>query len=255
MKCRRGFTLIEVLVVAAIVAVLIAILLPSLGKARAVARRTICAANLRQLGIAAAAYLDVNEGRYWPYYSDQGVPTAGRLWWFGFEAGGPGAAGVMNRPLDKSMAPLGPYTGNLANLIQCPDFPYYDGNYFPKFNQRAASYGYNVQFIGPAGGQTATRRTFSQRAADVFLFADGVQFDFGTTFNEGHYLRYTAGASSPSGYAHFRHTFGGVPIAQVLFLDGHVDGDRFVGPGFKKVDGKPTGNLRNGDKTKAIYGF
>lgn len=45
---RRGFTLIEVLVVVAIIALLVAILLPSLSRARENARATVCATNIRQ---------------------------------------------------------------------------------------------------------------------------------------------------------------------------------------------------------------
>ena len=52
----RGFTLIELLVVVAIIALLIAILLPSLGKARELARRTTCASNLSSQGKGFATY-------------------------------------------------------------------------------------------------------------------------------------------------------------------------------------------------------
>jgi len=56
MSARRGFTLIELLVVVAIIALLIAILLPSLSRARDMAKRTTCATNLKGQGGSFAVY-------------------------------------------------------------------------------------------------------------------------------------------------------------------------------------------------------
>ena len=53
---KGGFSLIELLVVIAILALLLAILSPALTEARHRARRTVCAANLRQVGVAIHLY-------------------------------------------------------------------------------------------------------------------------------------------------------------------------------------------------------
>lgn len=53
---RRGFSLIELLVVISIVALLVAILLPALSNAREQAYRIQCASNLRQMGISLMLY-------------------------------------------------------------------------------------------------------------------------------------------------------------------------------------------------------
>lgn len=63
---RRGFTLLELLVVVAVTSVLMSILIPSLSVARERARQLTCAARLKQWGIAFSCYEAESHG-YWPH--------------------------------------------------------------------------------------------------------------------------------------------------------------------------------------------
>ena len=70
---RRGFSLIELLVVIGIIAILLALLFPALSNAQGHARVVACQSNMRQLGQAMFIYANENHGWLIPMIDD---PTA-----------------------------------------------------------------------------------------------------------------------------------------------------------------------------------
>lgn len=80
-RINRAFTLLELLLVVAIIAILAALIFPALGSARERAQVIQCRNNLRQQGIALAAY--ASDHRQFPYaWFDAPTMPTGQFSWF-----------------------------------------------------------------------------------------------------------------------------------------------------------------------------
>jgi prepilin-type N-terminal cleavage/methylation domain-containing protein/prepilin-type processing-associated H-X9-DG protein len=120
---RRGFTLVELLVVIGIIALLIGILMPALSAAKSQANKLKCQSNMRTIGQTMLIYAGDNHGRVPRDYNYDQQYKDGHIFWA--EAFAPSFDKHFPIFTDLSSArdkAMGPYLAKIA-VYQCPSSP------------------------------------------------------------------------------------------------------------------------------------
>lgn len=151
---QPAFTLIELLVVVAIIALLIAILVPALGRAKGIARDTVCKSNARQMALGFLTYAS-SYNNFTPPATElpdktldptgQTSPTWHvRIWDF-----------IMTRPYSiNDMS--SPYTYLVGTIFECPQAiyknPFSDTDGYITTDHRDNGYAMNISTSGTIAG-------------------------------------------------------------------------------------------------------
>jgi len=167
---RKGFTLIELVVVVAVAALLLGILMPALGRARRAGRRTVCLSRLRQMVVAANVYLSNNDD-YYPLAGHMDFNDLGSWYeWDFFKKFEYGQlklcrCGYLWQDLQITEIQQCPsFTGN-ANSV---------GDPFTGYNYNASYIGgFTVVVSGTLKGMKSSTAAELRRPSNIAIFGDG----------------------------------------------------------------------------------
>jgi len=147
-----AFSLLELLVVIAVISLLLSVMLPSLGRAKHLAKQAVCASNLRQIAFSMEYYLDANDRTY-PCAEDP-ISTDPFYWlWMGR-----GWRGLVGPYIQEGI------DGDNPSVLVCPDDP--DG----QVKYESTSYAYSMCFYHSnqqIDGTSAVADTYSNPQPSV----------------------------------------------------------------------------------------
>jgi prepilin-type N-terminal cleavage/methylation domain-containing protein/prepilin-type processing-associated H-X9-DG protein len=115
---RRGFTLVELLVVIGVIALLSAILLPVFGRVRETGRRTACTSNMKQLALAFQQYANDASDRL-PGATDAPAGVNQNGGWIWYSRFGSGQGQTNAAVFDVTKGTLFPYV-KATGVYLCP---------------------------------------------------------------------------------------------------------------------------------------
>lgn len=244
---KRGFTLVELLVVVAVIALLLGLLLPALSKAREQGRLMVCLNNMRDITMAANSYAADQDG-LWPVMPCLVLPD-GRPLFSSWQYGGKTTSDywisygsgtfkrIDERPLNPYVAPdtilKDPQPGERLELTtyRCPSDPgtlqrsFWNSNTIPDprvtcYDDVGTSYHLNVQWW--YNGAIPNNRGVStvklwQRYSNMFKLANFQRPSlFAWNYDQTMDLVAVGGYNKLGDH-------GGHNRATVSFMDGHVN--------------------------------
>jgi len=203
---RRGFTLVELLVVIGIIALLVAILLPVLNRAREAGNAIKCGAQLRQVMQAVLMFAEDHKGYLPGNDSDRDNPDAEKRDWI---IGPP--QGIAVAQCDPYTAPanspyIAPKGGTIyrylkrADIFRCPSMETYGGAFVGQGSNGRFDYAYfksltgakknyvpnTCRFLDPRTGSWQSAKVMAANIPTPVICQELAFFISGTNVETGH---------------------------------------------------------------------